>query len=135
MLSFQNWRNLSEEVTPDQVNKIERYVDTLFQKYNITVRFSDHFYSQVNNSRNNPTIKASEVVDLFNKEFKEHGKEISSMQVGDEGLMRDLSSDLNLPIGIHWDRNKRMLQLKTITIMRKRNFGNDNFNDKLLAVK
>ncbi len=135
MITFLQWRNLSEDVSSSQLDKILSYVDALFNKYKMGVTWSAHFLDQINDRRNNPGIKAQELVDMFNKEFKQHGQELARAQVGDEVLLKDLATDINMPIAIKWDRDRRMLQMKTITIIRKKNFGSDNFNNKVLAVK
>jgi hypothetical protein len=43
-----------------------------------------------------------------------------------EGTFKDLTTDINLPFVLRWDRDEEELDLVAKTVMRKRNFKTDN---------
>ena len=63
---------------------------------------------------------------MFAKEFRKWGKPIAQMGPDAEAVMKDLSSDINLPFALNWNKQSGMLELVAKTVMRKKNFRTPN---------
>ena len=111
---------IEEEVTPKQVNDLEKFADKLLKKFNIDVTFTRHFVDRMNDPRNSPEIKVSELQRLFKKIQKNKGKNILS-NPDIEAVLKDMSTDLNLPVVINYRDGE--FEIVNKTIMRKKNFG------------
>ena len=61
----------------------------------------------------------SELTRLFKQEFKKWGKPIAQMGPDAEAVMKDLSTDINMPFALRWDRNNQELDLVAKSVMRK----------------
>ena len=115
-----------EGVTQSQLNALERVLDQVFAKLGIDVEFTRHFLDRVNDERNITPITIKELGQLFAKEFKKWGKPIAQMGPDAEAVMKDLSSDINLPFALNWNKQSGMLELVAKTVMRKKNFRTPN---------
>ena len=111
-----------EDVTPDQLKKVEDYADVLFNKVGIDVEFTRHFIDRVNDARNRKPITAAELVRLFREEYLKWGKPIARLGPDAEAVMRDMQTDVNMPFVLNWNRSTQQLELKAKTVMRKPNF-------------
>ena len=111
---------IEEEVTPKQLNDLEKFADKLLKKFNIDVTFTRHFVDRMNDPRNSPEIKVSELQRLFKKIQKNKGKNILS-NPDIEAVLKDMSTDLNLPVVINYRDGE--FEIVNKTIMRKKNFG------------
>lgn len=105
-----------------QLNKLEDALDSLFSKLNIDIDFTRHFYERLNDSRNRPNITPHELVALFNETYRQYGKKITELDSGQEAVLRDDDTFINLPFVLEIDPRSRMLVMKAKTIMRKPNF-------------
>ena len=74
----------------------------------------------MNDPRNSPEIKVSELQRLFKKIQKNKGKNILS-NPDIEAVLKDMSTDLNLPVVINYRDGE--FEIVNKTIMRKKNFG------------
>jgi hypothetical protein len=110
----------AEEVTPKQINDLEKFADKLLAKYKIDVTFTRHFVDRMNDTRNSPDIKIAELQKLFKKIQKNKGKNILS-NPDIEAVLKDMTADLNLPVVINYNNGE--FELVTKTIMRKKNFS------------
>lgn len=114
---------LNEELTRQEIGKIEKFADKLFATVGIDVDLSGrHFFDRVNDRRNGKAITNIELIDLFNKVFKKYGKKISSKNPGFESVLKDLNSDINLPFMLKFDAKNGELDMIAKTVMRKKNF-------------
>jgi len=113
---------VDKQLTAGDLNNLEIYVDRIFSKLGIDVEFTKHFLDRVNDARNVNQITSSELVRLFKQEAKRWGRQIASMNVGDEAVMKDLATDINLPFVITQDYEDEELDLIAKTIMRKKDF-------------
>lgn len=111
-----------EDVTPDQLKKVEDYADVLFNKVGIDVEFTRHFIDRVNDARNRKPITAAELVRLFREEYLKWGKPIARLGPDAEAVMRDMQTDVNMPFVLNWNRSTQQLELKAKTVMRKQDF-------------
>jgi LysM repeat protein len=117
-----------EDLSQADVDSIERFADKLYRKLGIDITFTKHFMDQVNDERNGKPISGAELVRLFKKEYERWGKDVAQMGPDMEGTFKDLTTNINLPFVLRWDRDEEELDLVTKTVMRKKNFksyGND----------
>ena len=63
-------RNLLEkEVSRKDINDLEKFADRILKKYGVDIEFTKHFVDRMNDPRNSPEIKVSEL-QRFLKRFK-----------------------------------------------------------------
>jgi len=115
---------IKEDISRDQLSRIEHFADRLWKSFGIDVKFTHHFLDRVNDPRNKTPISAEDLVYLFKKEYEQYGREISGLDTNAEAVMKDLITDLNLPFIINQDRSGKKLVAKTV--MRKKNFMTPN---------
>ena len=115
-----------EAVTQVDIDQLETFADKLFAKVGIDVEFTRHFLDRVNDSRNVKPITMAELTRLFKQEFKRYGKPIAQMGPGQEAVMKDLQTDINLPFALQYDRDNNELDLIAKTVMRKKDFKTSN---------
>ena len=110
---------ISENITQQQLKDLEKFGDRLLKKFDINIGFTRHFVDRINDKRNNPEIKVSEIQRLFKKIAKNKGKDIKKH--GDaEAVLKDMQSDLNLPVAVNYRNGE--FQVVNKTIMRKKEF-------------
>lgn len=113
------FKDMYEEVSQKQLNDLEKFGDRLLAKYDIDIEFTRHFADRMNDSRNKPEIKVTELQKLFKKIAKEKGRNIKKH--GDsEAVLKDMQSDLNLPVVINYKNGE--FEVVNKTIMRKKDF-------------
>ena len=120
--NWKEWETLNENITLDQMNKVEEYADKLFQKLGLDVEFSKHFRERLNDPRNKKEVSAAELIGLFKRSYEKAGKKISEMPPEAEAVIQDMRTDLNTPFVIEYDRRGGGLDLVLKTIMRKKDF-------------
>lgn len=103
-----------------ELKELEKFAGRLLEKFGIDIAFTKHFGERMSDSRNTPCIKIEELKELFKKVARDGGKKIKR-HANDEAVLKDLQSDLNLPIVINVDRNGEF-EIVMKTIMRKKNF-------------
>lgn len=109
----------------------EEFVDRMFKKYKIDFEFTKHFGERLGDSRNNPCIKAQELADLIKKIYAKQGKPLKG-EAGHEVVIKDLQSDLNMPVVVKYDAKQDDFDVVAKTIMRKKNFKSP---DKVVTYK
>ena len=110
---------VSEDVSQAQINDLEKFGDRLLKKFNIDIEFTRHFADRMNDKRNDPAIKVTELQRLLKKIAKNKGKDVKKH--GDaEVVLKDIQSDLNLPVAVNYKDGK--FEVVNKTIMRKKNF-------------
>lgn len=112
-------REITEDVTQQQLDQVEKFADGLWAKLGIDVAFTRHFFDRVNDARNGKSITPAELIRLFKKEYERNGKAIADFG-GLEAVMKDLTTNINLPFVIK-DTNQGK-QLVAKTVMRKPEF-------------
>lgn len=117
--------SLTEEVTQKQIKDLEVFADRLLNKFGIDVEFTRHFADRMNDARNNPEIKISELQQLFKKIAKNKGKNLKQ-NPDTEVVLKDIQKDLNLPVVINYNRKDDDFEVVNKTIMRKKNFSTSN---------
>jgi len=116
---------ISEEITKNDLNQIEKYADKLFAAVGIDVEFTRHFLDRVNDERNKKPINSAELIRLFRLTFKKYGKKIAKMNPDAEAVIHDMETDVNMPFVLNLDKNG-MLDLVAKTVMRKKDFKTRN---------
>ena len=118
-------REISEEITKNDLNQIEKYADKLFAAVGIDIEFTRHFLDRVNDARNKKPINSAELIRLFRLTYKKYGKKIAKMNPDAEAVISDMETDVNMPFVLNLDRNG-MLDLVAKTVMRKKDFKTRN---------
>lgn len=123
--SFEDMVSLEEAVCPiitkEMMDKFETFVDRMFKKFNIDFDFTRHFRERMSDERNNPCIDPRELASIIKKIYDRQAKSIKAV-AGAEAVIKDLQSDLNIPIAVEYNRKKDEFRVAMKTIMRKKNF-------------
>jgi hypothetical protein len=115
------FKDMYEEVSPKQLNDLEKFADRLLAKFKVDIEFTRHFADRMNDDRNKPAITVAELQRVFKKIAKNKAKNIRQ-NPDSEAVIKDLQMDLNLPVVINYNRNKDEFEVVNKTIMRKKNF-------------
>ena len=124
MLKFKQY--ISEEITKNDLNQIEKYADRLFAAVGIDVEFTRHFLDRVNDERNKKPINSAELIRLFRLSYKKYGKKIAQLGDKAQAVMHDMKTDINVPFVLNWDKKSQEFDLMSKTIMRKGDFKTSN---------
>jgi hypothetical protein len=116
---------VKEEVTQAQIRDLEKFADRLLAKFDVDIEFTRHFADRVNDDRNRPAITVAELQGIFKKIERNKAEKIKKYP-NSEVVLKDLQSDLNLPIVINFNKNKNEFEVVNKTIMRKKNFQTSN---------
>lgn len=117
---------VDQPVTQAQIDSLETVLDRVFAQVGIDVEFTRHFLDRVNDERNVRQITIQELAILFKKEFQKYAKPIAQMGPDAQAVMKDMSSDINLPFVLNWNSGSGMLELVAKTVMRKPDFKTSN---------
>ena len=85
---------VDREITPAELDSVERFADNMFGKIGIDVEFTRPFLDRVNDERNVKPITVSELVRLFKQEYKRWGKPIKQLGPDAEAVMKDMKTDI-----------------------------------------
>ena len=110
---------ISEEVSQKELNDLEKFADRLLNKFDVDIEFTRHFADRMNDKRNKPAITIAELQRLFKKMADNKGKKIKK-HGNSEAILKDIQSDLNLPVVINWKNGE--FEVVNKTIMRKKAF-------------
>jgi len=113
-------KDLIFEISQSELNQVEKYLDKLWDKVGIDVEFTRHFMDRVNDARNNKPINTAELIKIYREVYKKYGKQISQLSRGTEIVLRDMDTDINVPVVLQWDGKE--LDMVAKTVMRKKNF-------------
>lgn len=125
---------LTESISKQELDELERYLDKLFAKSGIDLEFTKHFFDRVNDARNKSPIQIEELRRIFKKvalNQKLLGK-ITKDGAGFQGVLKDVTSKINSPFVLVLDKKNNELDLVAKTVMRKDNFKTPN---KTFSVK
>ena len=111
---------MSEDFTQKDVSDLEKFADRILKKYDIDVEFTRHFVDRLNDPRNSPEIKVSELQRFFKKIQKNKGRNIRN-NPDVEAVLKDMSTNLNLPVVIK-TKGDDSFEVTNKTIMRKKDF-------------
>ena len=111
---------ISAKFSQKDVNDLEKFADRILAKYGIDIEFTRHFVDRLNDPRNSPEIKVSELQKFFKKIQRNKGKNIRN-NPDVEAVLKDMSTNLNLPVVIR-TKGDNDFEVKNKTIMRKKDF-------------
>ena len=114
---------LEEEVSRKDINDLEKFADRILKKYGVDIEFTKHFVDRMNDPRNSPEIKVSELQRFFKKIQKNKARNIIN-NPDIQAVLKDMSTNLNLPVVIKTKGNE--IEVTNKTIMRKQNFKTQN---------
>jgi len=120
MKKITNQKQQKEDFTQKDVNDLEKFADRILAKYGIDVEFTRHFVDRLNDPRNSPEIKVSELQTFFKKIQRNKGKNIRN-NPDVEAVLKDMSTNLNLPVVIK-TKGDDSFEVTNKTIMRKKDF-------------
>ena len=126
MRTFREHRILEEEISREDLVGLEKYVDKLFAKVGVDIEFSKHFIDRLKDARNKKPITMAELVRLFKQTFKKYGKKIAQLGDKAQAVMHDMTTDINVPFVLNWDKKSQEFDLMSKTIMRKGDFKTSN---------
>ena len=111
-------------LTMAHLKAFEQFVDKMFAKFNIDFEFTKHFRERMSHERNDPCIDMKELAQMIQKIYKKYqnGEKSLSKFIDAEAVIKDMQTDLNMPIAVEYDRKKDDLVVIAKTIMRKKNF-------------
>ena len=114
-----------EKVSPNDLKNIEKKADADLKPLNIDVDLQkNHFKDRVNDPRNDPAIKPSDISSLLAKVKKAKGQKIKQKKDG-EAVLKDKESKVNIPVALKTTRDgsgKKITSVVAKTIMRKKDF-------------
>ena len=116
-------KKVQEKFSQSDVDGLEKFADRILAKYDIDVEFTRHFVDRLNDPRNNPEIKVAELQRFFKKIQKNKGKDIRK-NPDVEVVLKDLTSDINLPVVINYKNGE--FEVVNKTVMRKKDFKTPN---------
>ena len=116
-------KKVQEKFSQSDVDGLEKFADRILAKYDIDVEFTRHFVDRLNDPRNNPEIKVAELQRFFKKIQKNKGKDIRK-NPDIEVVLKDLASDINLPVVINYKNGE--FEVVNKTVMRKKDFKTPN---------
>lgn len=108
-----------------QIKEFEKLVDRLFEKFGIDFQFTKHFGERMSDERNNPCITLKELADFMKKIYMKQGKSLKGV-AGAEAVIKDIQTDLNIPVAVKYDQRNDEFDVVMKTIMRKKNFMTSN---------
>jgi uncharacterized FlaG/YvyC family protein len=125
---------MDQPISKIQLQVIEKSLDKLFAKLKLDVEFTKHFFDRLNDERNGKQITPSELVQIYTSLYDKHGIKLSKTDNNKEieELMKSISTDINVPLNIEFNKKSGKIELVAKTIMRKKGFKSP---DKVLVVE
>ena len=111
---------IKEEITKSQLDSIEKYADGLFNKLGIDIEFTRHFLDRLNDKRNKKPITVAELIGMFKRLYKKHGKPLSKIDDDFDAVVKDFNNNINIPFAINV--NDDDIEMYAKTVMRKKDF-------------
>lgn len=125
-------------VTQKELDALEDYLGKVWKTLGIDIAFSNHFVDRINHARNGKQITIKELGELYVKQFKQHGPDIKKTGKPEgeiEAILTKLSSNLNIPFVLRYNRRTKYLDLVGITVMRKAGFKSNKPQEKQYTVE
>ena len=113
---------VNENVSRNELQQLERFLDAMFKQAGLDIEFTRHFFDRVNDSRNGEPITTEELAHIFQRVYTRYAKKIVGHGANWEAVIKDLTSQINIPFVLEYNRDTRMMELISKTVMRKRNF-------------
>lgn len=138
-LAFNRHMVIEEQggISRSDLKTLEQYLDKVWGMLDIDVSFTKHFLDRVNDARNKQPIELDELRKLFIDAYKKYGsifKNMGNRHKEIEGVLSDLSTKINTPFVLKWDRDNKEFDLVGKTVMRKAGFKPNNSQEKKYTV-
>ncbi len=117
-----NFIKFLREMSFAQMKTVEQHADEVFSKLGIDIKLRGHFFDRLNDERNGREITPDEMIHLFNATFKRYGDKIAQMSQGQEAVVFDHMTNINMPFLIDFDNRTGQMTLIPKTVMRKKKF-------------
>ena len=111
---------INEDISKSQLDAIEKYADGLFNKLGIDIEFTKHFLERVNDKRNVKPITTAELIGMFKRLYKKHGKPLSKIDDDLNAVVKDFNNNINIPFAINVTDDD--IEMYAKTVMRKKDF-------------
>lgn len=121
MKTYRQFISEEAEITHQQLVQFERMVDHLFKRFGIDFEFSKHFEERLSHGRNNPAITLKDLAELIKKIYAKQGNPLKN-KPGTEVVIKDVQSNINIPIAIKYDSKNDEIDVVAKTVMRKSDF-------------
>ncbi len=115
-------KTLNEYITSRDLKDVENYADDLFSDVGVDVEFTKHFLDRVNDLRNKQDITPEELKWLYQKAYDRYSNMISKLNPGEERVLTDPDTQINVPVAISWDGKSPDKDMVAKTVMRKKDF-------------
>jgi len=131
---------LKEFVGPSDIQTLDTELDDKYRSIPMDIHFSKHFADQVNLLRNKKPITPQELQTLFNKIYSKYGTQFKDLSIDAQGILRDLSTNINVPFYIAKNPKSNKLnliptkRLVAATVMRNPDFIPNNPKDVVYPV-
>jgi hypothetical protein len=128
MLSYKNFilefQNSCPLISRSHMDEFEKLVNRLLDRFKIELDFTKHFRERMSDSRNDPCISLQELGAIIHKLYSKYknGEQSLSKYKDTEIVLKDVQSDLNIPVALEYDRKNDKLEITAKTIMRKKKF-------------
>jgi ribosome-binding ATPase YchF (GTP1/OBG family) len=128
-----NFQEFLTENSPDspisdgELRHVEKYLNAVWDHLGIDFEFTKHFFERVNDPRNRKQIQAKELVKIFTDVYKQFGEMIAHKVNPDtekkfDSVLTDLSTKINSPVVVVWNKEKKELEMVAKTVMRVDHF-------------
>ena len=115
-----------KKITRQQIKVLEKYLDRIWSEYGIDIDLArKHFGERLNDPRNGEQISLSEIQKIFTDIKQKFGSKLKNAS-NLEAVMKDLSSNINIPFVMVYDKKNDEIDLIAKTVMRKENFRTSN---------
>jgi hypothetical protein len=109
----------------ETLKKVQEWINSIWNKLGVEVELgkeTDHFFERINDPRNEQQISPCELQKLFLGSFVKYGKIIASKNPNYQAVLKDMSTDINIPFIMKINPQTKDLRLVPKTIMRKKSF-------------
>lgn len=117
---------LNENLSENDLKKIEFTADKYFNLLGLDITFTKHFKERINDRRNGKPITAEELNQIFNEIYINYGMQLRELNPDYEAVFKDISTDINAPFIIDYDKKRNQVRIIMKTIMRKERFLTPN---------
>ena len=93
----------------------------MFEKYDIDIDFTRHFTDRFNDERNKPRLTTRDLSSFIMKIYKAKGTRLKKKK-DFEAVLKDIVSDVNMPVAIEYDNKNDEIKVIAKTVMRKKDF-------------
>ena len=110
-------------VTSQELNGLEKHLDGIWKHLGIEFDFTKHFFERVNDPRNKKQITIGELQKIFTDVYNKYGQMIASKVKPDtektfDSVLTDMSTKVNSPVIVEWDKSAKKLVMRAKTVMR-----------------